>query len=40
MKHLEMLTSDTELELFEQLEFVSWLIEQELEQNQEQENAG
>ena len=37
---LEILISDTELELLDQLEFVSWLIEQELEHSQEQEGAG
>jgi len=33
---INMLVSDTELELLEQLEFVSWLVVQELEEN----NAG
>ncbi len=33
---LNMLVSDTELELLEQLEFVSWLVEQDRQQN----NAG
>jgi len=33
---INMLASDTELELLEQLEFVSWLVVQELEEN----NAG
>jgi len=33
---LNMLSSDTELELLEQLEFVSWLLTEELDQN----NAG
>jgi len=37
---MEILTSDTELELLEQLEFVSWLLQQPVEQEQESVDAG